>query len=544
MWEGHQHDLVEALDTAQAAHIVDEIEDGYSFRHPLLHEVMYYRMPSALRRRLHMQAARTLEKLYRGQERVHAADLLRHYLIAEDAERALHYALSAGSDATVSYAQIEAHGFFQTALQLAQELGDRGREAEAQIGLGRALHHLSRYQEALVALEAALVIRSDLGDMEGQRQVVALMAWVHEARGTLREGTALVESALQSGRSPEASPAVFSLHEVVATLLERAGRADDALTAAEQSGEVAHTIGNSAMMARAAGRRGYILNSLGRAEEALAVLEPIVPRLESTGDLDALRRALNNIAHIYSGLGDPTRARSFYEAALQAARRTGNIAAVAAATVILGREALHRGDFEQALQYCSEGIAMAEASGDMARLVDGHWWLTEYDFWQNTPRAVLTRMEPLLSRSDLQADLRFDLLLPLARAHGDIGNGLRAKELAAEALAWARAEADPIDLLDALVVHGRIESQHGLWDQAERTFEEALALADGLPHGRYGKFRSLGHARALEEFGLACAQRGRRDRATGLLEAALVIFQHLGVITHAQRTQRALMEFD
>jgi predicted ATPase len=106
MWTRDEHELFDALDAAQDAHLLSETEDGYVFRHPLLQEVVYERIPTHRRPGLHERAGLTLEALYEGTVGDHAAELARHFVAAGSRYRdqAVRYLTLAGDSAADVYA--------------------------------------------------------------------------------------------------------------------------------------------------------------------------------------------------------------------------------------------------------------------------------------------------------------------------------------------------------------------------------------------------------------------------------------------------------
>lgn len=131
----------------------------YRFKHALTQEVAYSTLTDAERRRLHGELARTLEVQYQVRlEEVYGL-LAYHYDHADDVGKAIRYLVLAGDKARSEYADQEALRYYERAVELMKERGER--KAAAQTLMKAALaHHIAfdfpaahrAYQEALAIL--------------------------------------------------------------------------------------------------------------------------------------------------------------------------------------------------------------------------------------------------------------------------------------------------------------------------------------------------------------------------------------------------------
>ncbi|HEV2459267.1 MAG TPA: AAA family ATPase, partial [Ktedonobacterales bacterium] len=195
---GHgEQDQICALEAVQHARLLTEQgEEGYRFTHDLIREVVWEDLSMARRTFLHRRLAEVLEQSEAHGHRHNAAELAWHFLQAHERASALPFALQAGDQAKVVYAHTEAEYHYRTALELALELGDRPREAEAREKLGGISFTLARYDEALALYEHVAAAYRTAGDLEGEVRVAAQLGWVHTLRGTPDEGQALIQRLL------------------------------------------------------------------------------------------------------------------------------------------------------------------------------------------------------------------------------------------------------------------------------------------------------------------------------------------------------------
>jgi tetratricopeptide (TPR) repeat protein len=304
LWEAEERALFAALEEVEAAHLLSETDDRYSFQHPVLHDVIYRQMAGPHRTRLHRRAGLALERVYGEGAFRHAAELARHFTLARQPERALHYALLAGDQAESVFAHAEAERHYRTAGALAEELEDQVREAEALEKLGAVATITARYDEALETLEHAARIYHTQGDGQGEGRAAAQLGWVHLMRGTTLEGIARIQPVLTSleGDSTDIVPShgLAALYVSLLYLLDASNRYAEQLLVAERAVTVADAIDDGTILAEAQMLRAFALLGLGRVEEGLQALEELIPLVElaqGVGSEARLGRTLGVAAH-------------------------------------------------------------------------------------------------------------------------------------------------------------------------------------------------------------------------------------------------------
>jgi DNA-binding SARP family transcriptional activator/class 3 adenylate cyclase len=580
VWSRDEDALYTAIETSMSEQVLTETDDGYAFGHPLLHEVVYARVPSGQRVRLHRKAGVALETLYGERPNGHAAELARHFLQGGDRVRALAYTMHAGDQAEAAFAHGEAERQYRTALELARGLGDDAIEAEALAKLGSALRAAGRDAEAIEVLEEAADMYRGAGDAGAEARVTAEIGWALQERHFKdldREGAAAARLEVALERLRESAPArdIAALLVTLSTLLARCGRIEQALDAATQAAELARSVGDEHIRATAEGRRGLALKVLLRFEEGKQALETAIPLLEVAGDVDPLIRSLDNLGDIYARTGDLPTARQHRRRALDLAQRWGNpsrtilqaeqLAQAAydasdwkqaradyehaadlarklpanrrsnSPLVSLAWLAMHQGEWEDARGYCEECATRSERMGDRKALADIESLRAEHDVWEGRPLEALARLELLAARPDLRPDQVVDCLSLLSETRLQLGDVAAAEELAARALERARGLMEAFWPLEPLRVQAMTVARQGRWDEAEQALDEALALARGC-------YEVYEEARILHGFGLVFSQKGEKGRAREYLEEALAIFRRLGAKPNVERTEQALAQ--
>jgi tetratricopeptide (TPR) repeat protein/transcriptional regulator with XRE-family HTH domain len=571
-----EDELEAALEEALAAGLVYESGDGYVFNHALTQQALYTELPKRRRRRLHLAAGEALERLAEPVRR-RAAELAWHFREGSAPERALPYTLLAGDHAVSVHAPAEAERHYQTALELARALDDRPSEARVLEKLGWLMWIMARFAPCSDALEQAARLYREAGDVEGEMRSVGLLGMVHFTYAPL-EGAERIRALLDRLGPREPSTSLVSLYSSLSMNLIVAGRYREALEAAHSATEIARELGDERTLAWVKTMRGPALGLMGRLEEAHRVLEERLSLAEvandywgqlSTvhylgkltlpqGDLDAALyyhgRALelaerlgarsrisaetSNLSEILFYLGDWARARGHAERAVELARAesSGLTASYFQYADVFRRLGMIRGamgEWEDALPCLEESMVLAEGIAYPEAVRSGQGVLAEQEILQGKPGAALARLEPLIERSDPE-ELGVVRLLPLlAWAYLEMEDDDRAEQVPLEGIERARAQGHRLALVELLRVRGMVLARQGRWDEAERTFDEAVSVARSV---RY----LYAEARALYEWGSMYVGKPDPRQARELLEESAEIFRGLGSRPYFDLAQKAM----
>jgi tetratricopeptide (TPR) repeat protein len=564
-------DEVEAalLQAAEAGIVRERSPEHYAFNHALTQQTLYSELSTRKRKRLHLAAGRALERLDERARERRAGELAWHFLEGDDPQQALPYALLAGSRAEAVFANGDAEHHYRTSWELAHELSDSGREADALEGLGRVLTVGGRYDKALEYLDQAVKVCQQIGDLEREAWVLAQVGQVHFLRRTRTEGISRLRPMVEAMEGGEPSYGQAALWASLARLYMDMGDDRLQLEAAERAIELAKVVPDRGrgdhILLSAELTRSDALFDLGQEEESLHSVEKLIPRAEEAGDLDNLTRALANAAFYYSRRGDLERDRIYHERMLELAERRGDRGHILMGAMALNQNAYLLGDWRRSHEYLDRADAaiqnmkvkrlrvwpvaarawLAFREGDLptaARLAEqagqigeshgqaeykllADRLLAEMDLVQAIGEEAAERSGQAFARlvtwlDDPAAQADSGFLRTVAWAYIETGNALAAREAAVRGVAAARKWTDRPELVEALVVHGMVAARADEWAEAEGLLSEALAFARSMPF-------PFGEGRALVEWGVMQSLRGENEPARDRLEEALWIFQRL-----------------
>jgi predicted ATPase len=151
-----EQDTLEVLETlniiTHATSLILADESQYRFDHARSREIIYESLSQPLKQGYHKKIAETLENT--KSKNLPFSELAHHYAQAGNNEKAVKYALEAGSDALLKWSNSEAIKHFQYALKNLPKEKSEVKIAVALDGLGDAYKASCMYDEAMKAFDA------------------------------------------------------------------------------------------------------------------------------------------------------------------------------------------------------------------------------------------------------------------------------------------------------------------------------------------------------------------------------------------------------
>ncbi len=418
----------------------------------------------------------------------------------------------------------EALPHYERALRLQQEIVAGGAAAwgiEATYwGMGRCLEAEYRYPEALQAYSSALQHyreQTDVEGIEGEAQALLDVGDVHEAMGS------------------------YAL----------------AIEAREQVLGIARELGWQETVAEALGDISDGYWNLGDYAHAIAAREEALADHRALGDEYAEAVCLTNLGELYGVIGDRAAGQEHYEQARAIHERRGERWDVADVLLRMAQDHRAFGDYTAALALLEQAAAIHDEQGDVssgvgvqreiaenlqaqgrheeadaayARALEGSvavgdrvgealtllWWGSSLQARRDGDGA-LERFDRCRA---IQAEIgdragEADTLRQLASLFTGLrGEHERARALAEESLALARAMPSVPKEAAALAVIGDVLSNAGAFDESYEHYRQALELYEGIGDLQ-GTIQTRGAVAYLYE------QWGEREQALALYEASL-----------------------
>jgi class 3 adenylate cyclase/tetratricopeptide (TPR) repeat protein len=264
-------------------------EMEFVFKHALIHEVVYHSLLQKRRQELHRRIGNSIEKLYAESLEDLAEVLAYHFQHSGDTEKAIKYLRKSGQRALDRFAVEQSHQYYQQAfrtlsdkadkttedrpilldivlawsevyyyrgyfrellellnehISLAEDLGDKPRQAMLLGWLGNMLFISARNKEAHQYLQKAFNLAEESGDQKALAHVCAWLVWTCVTAGLIDQGIDYGEKALKAaGQIREAYPYIKTLGGL-GVLLNLNGKINKAVECSEELKEFGRTHGN------------------------------------------------------------------------------------------------------------------------------------------------------------------------------------------------------------------------------------------------------------------------------------------------------------
>lgn len=376
-----------------------EPELAYLFKHIVTQEVAYESLAYATRAQLHEQLAQYLETQMGVAP---LPDLLAfHYGRSENVAKQREYFLKAGEAAQAAYANATARDYYDRLLpllpprdyegrwrvlwdrdqvldllgdraaekaniddllQLAAEMDDKGRQAEAAYRQGRYFTNQEDCRAGVRAFEQAIAAAQQAGKRDLELRILAVLPyallWAGEgevARRKAEEALALMHEMQDDN---DAETALINL----ATYYASSGDTSQAVQLNRQVLERARRAGLLRQEVRVLGDLGWNYAVLGRYEQARPVLEQALQLYQKLGIRLSMAYALQNLGYVAWRSGDGGMASRLEEQALAEFYIAGGASGHAVTLVYLGYIA------EQAGNYAQAGAHLAAARDEFSRI--------------------------------------------------------------------------------------------------------------------------------------------------------------------------------
>jgi DNA-binding CsgD family transcriptional regulator len=554
-------DLIGIVGAAVGAGVVAEAGLRLRFRHGLIRQVLYERIPAGLRAALHVQAARALADAGAGPvrvavqlaaaERVPGAELEAWVVdwLAGEAQALTYLAPAVAADlfgdvlaqlpqgdarredfeaglvrvAFLLYRHVEVE---EVGRRLLTTVSDLSRVAEMTWLVSYTFLRTSRLTQASTTVQATLR-RGGLSEAWTAR-LTALYALIQSALGLPDEGMAILDDALAlSERSGDRLAIGYSLHAMSLQDRVRPGRPDDLELIDRGLAVIGDDPEATDLRLLILANRVAALGVLDRRAEAIETAREALVLAEQAGTprLATVRCAL---ADQYFDFGQWDDALAELESAVGLPGPDYQSMLVHGLTALI---AAHREDWQGADDHLSgqsseDAVRFAPVASGYGVLLARALLAERAGEYGKAARILSVAVDP-----DLAPDMawRYSLLTDLARAALELGD----EALLAAAAAAARQEADdePLPVSAAVADHCA-----GLM-----TGDPSLVLAAADYFGAAG--RVLQHGLALEDVAVLAARRGDLEAARRSLAAAVGEYQVLGAGWDIRRAGARLQQF-
>jgi predicted ATPase/class 3 adenylate cyclase len=507
-------------------------ELAYMFKHALTHDVAYNSLLVQRRKELHRLVAAAIEELYAERLPESYEMLAYHYERGEVWKKAMEYLVKAGQKAQQAYANQEARDHYSRALdicerlgeavepttrmmiyagkgavhlllsefhasveaqqcllEVARQLGDRHKEAEALYQIGFGFHYAHEFEKALEFSNQAQSLAAEIGNQNILAASLFVIAFVHAMTGKLDEAAHGVEEALRVSREAgETGREGFNLY-MLGQLHNWKGEYEQALRLLEQGFTIGHAHDLQLIVIRVLWYRGLTHGGQGEYAAALATLQDALALSDRLGDKIYKCRVLNSLGWVYGEIYNLEAAIRYNREGAEASYKIGDPEIIRNAEINLGDDYLLLGDLEQAQRYLEKVYKDTQQRGKWGEewmkwrysqhLYHslGELWLTKGEAAQALEFAeeCLKLAEPTMSRKNLVKGWRLKGQTLLTQ-----GQGEQAEAALTRALTIAREIGNPPQFWKTYQAMGALYESQADLERARAAYQSAMDVIDGV----------------------------------------------------------------
>jgi serine/threonine protein kinase len=255
-------------------------------------------------------------------------------------------------------------GYFNKALDIADEIGDKVSRRNALNSLGAACMHLGNPQQAVHYFVQAIAISHEIGDKYGEGAVLGNLGVAYKELGDIQRSINSYEQWLMIARE-------VGDREGQAQVLNNLGIAQwdlgnwrQAIEYYEMSEAIEREAGNLRGLSKSLANLGIAYADLGYMERAMEYYEQNLRIAREIGDRRTEGEVLGNIGRIYVQMGEAERSIESYQQSLLIAREIGDRSLQGSALQRLGVAYRDLNDVEKALRFLEESLVISREISD------------------------------------------------------------------------------------------------------------------------------------------------------------------------------------
>lgn len=549
-------ELLEHLDVALEQELLWETPSSgdslLTFGHVEVQRVLYDDMGPLRRRKLHRQAGEALERRLLPDPGSAAEELAYHFKEADEVEKGLVYAIQAARRAQADYANDTAVHWFDTTLEMLDQLDPEKSTSFQQMRLsvhrfcGEVLTRTGRYDQALDHYAAARKLVEAAGKSHEQgRQMAALCAAtaeVLEKRSEYDTAFRWIDRGLSYLNSDQATDEAAGLYLIGAQAYDHQGKLDLAIDWCQKSLVIAsplETRESQQTMAKAYTRlsaiclvRGYLDLVIHFCQESIGIYEQIDDTVNQVGPY-------RNLGAAHFDLGNWRKAQEAYTKSMAIAQMIGDVDGFGRATNLLANLFLNQGKWAEALDLLYQNQETWRQIG-MARdeAVTTNHMAQVYIYQQDWVKAqeCLTRSQAIIEGVGAA-----DYLPALERRWGEFWLGTGEQDKALEhvrrSVELAKSQTTPLEEGKSYRMLGQVYLAQGKTQQAEQALAHSLKVLTNY----YIPYEAARTRMLLARVALAT---GNQNHANHYLDEAQKIFESLHSEFNLAEVRKLIKQLD
>jgi CHAT domain-containing protein/tetratricopeptide (TPR) repeat protein len=255
---------------------------------------------------------------------------------------------------------------YKLALEIAEQLGDKGVTANALRGIGIVHRSQGNYTEALEHYQKSLKISEEISDKVGIASALHSIAIIYYSQGNYTEALERYRRSLRIYEEIGDKLGIARSLNNIGLVHKSQGNYTEALEHYQKSVKITEEIGDKVGISNALTNIGVIHYSQGNYTEALEQHQKSLKITEEIGDKAGISNVLNNIGIAYFSQGNYTQALEQHQKSLKITEEIGYKAGISNALSNIGIVHYSQGNNTEALEKYRKSLKIKEEIGDKA----------------------------------------------------------------------------------------------------------------------------------------------------------------------------------
>lgn len=384
--------------------------------------------------------------------------------------------------------------FYQQALKLRQQIGDREGEWATLDDMGAAYGEQGQYTKALEFYQKALGIIRQLGDRNSEKLRLNEIASVYFRLGQYPQALEAYQQVLKLQREGRDRAGEGTTLGNVGVVYVNLGQYAKALESYRQALAIFESLpAYQGARATILNNMGGLFFSIGQYKEALDSTQQALAIFNKFSDRPDAATAFTELGLLYEIVGQYSQPLELQQSGLAMRRDIGNALNQEAITKVgqaatlnnIGRVYVSVGKYDQALKLHQQALAIYQELGDRAGEATTQNNLGQVYDSQKQPDQALKFYQQALQLYQQVGDRTGEgvALSNLGHAYEQQGQNAQALKFYQQALAVHREVGDRVNEGVTLSSIGRILHRSGQQSEAEKTLRQAIAILESLRPG-------------------------------------------------------------
>ena len=259
---------------------------------------------------------------------------------------------------------VKAIEFYQQALSISKEVGNKDLEGKVHMNLGSAYHSLGDFKTAIKFYQQALNISKEVGNKDLEGKVHMNLGGAYHSLGDFKTAIKFHQQALSISKEVGNKDLEGRVYMNLGNAYHSLGDFKAAIKFHQQALSISKEVGNKDLEGRVYMNLGNAYHSLGDFKAAIKFYQQALSISKEVGNKDSEKDVYSNLGCTYQFLGDFKTAIKFHQQALSISKEVGNKDSEGSDYTNIGNVYYAERDYEKATECYQRALNIAKEVGN------------------------------------------------------------------------------------------------------------------------------------------------------------------------------------